>query len=357
MNGVLLLTGMSLSLGAKLAALAYLTLVYSRSKRRSALLFGLTFLFASIQVLGDMIEVDWLSAITEALMASTFFYASIHLVEEEFSTPAPVRNYLATTPFILIAYFLIAGYLDPSPSWLATIGVAYAVSGLFLVFSGGLTWSLLRIYPGTVRLLSISTVLYGLHEMDYPLLRPVQWFAPIGFLISALLTVLIAHAMVAFVRSERFLSLSINVNTKDEQYAIQPGITFMPPEHYGVFVSNMAEFPALAFVRNPHAVPKEWQSYLLSNTPTAGSISPTNLPKITELINVYLHSLKERGAHGVVVLDGIEYLLIYNSFETIIKFLNNVRDIAMLHGGTVVVSTDRKVWDERQWALLDRLMD
>ncbi len=43
MNGILLLTGMSLSLDAKLAALTYLALAYSRSKRRSALLFGLTF--------------------------------------------------------------------------------------------------------------------------------------------------------------------------------------------------------------------------------------------------------------------------------------------------------------------------
>lgn len=356
MDEVLLLTGMSLSLGAKLAALAYLALAYSRSKRRSALLFGLAFLFASIQVLGDMLGVDWLSAITEALMASTFFYAAVVLIEEEFSTSASVRSYLAATPFILTAYLLIADYLNPSPSWLATVGAAYAVSGLFLVFSGGLIWGLLRIYPGTVRLLSVSAILYGLHEMDYPVLRPVQWFAPIGFSISALLTVLIAYAMVAFVRTERFVTLNIKVNAKEELEKLEPGVTFMSPERYKSFVSSIADFPALAFVRTPHSLPEAWQSYLLSNTPTPGSIPPTNLPKITELINAYLHSLREKGAHGIVVLDGIEYLLIYNGFETIIKFLNNVRDIAVLHGGTVVIPTERDVWDERQWALLERLV-
>ncbi len=356
MNGMLLLVGMSLSLGAKLAALVYLTAAYSKSRRRSALLFALAFLFASIQVAGDILGIEWLSAVMEAVMASAFFYAAVLLAEEEFSSPPSVRGYLAATPVVLTFYILLAEQFNPSPSWLATVGVAYAVSGLFLVFSGGLIWELLPMYPDTVRLLSISTVLYGLHEMDYPLLRPVQWFAPIGFSISALLTVLIAYAMVAFVRSERFLNLNIKVDAKKELEKLQPGVTFMSPERYRNFISSIADFPALAFVRNPDIVPEAWQSYLLSNTPTAGSIPPTNLPKITELINVYLHSLKEKGAHGVVVLDGIEYLLIYNGFETVIKFLNNVRDIAVLHGGTVVVPTDRHVWDERQWALLERLV-
>ena len=42
------------------------------------------------------------------------------------------------------------------------------------------------------RIAGCSQVLWGLHHLDYPFLRPVVWFAPWGFLIGAALGLLSA---------------------------------------------------------------------------------------------------------------------------------------------------------------------
>ena len=39
-------------------------------------------------------------------------------------------------------------------------------------------------------------ILWGVHKMDYPFLRPVEWFAPLGFLLAALFTVIAAIGIV-----------------------------------------------------------------------------------------------------------------------------------------------------------------
>jgi signal transduction histidine kinase len=36
-----------------------------------------------------------------------------------------------------------------------------------------------------------SFILWGVHKLDYPFLRPLTWFAPIGYLIGALLTIMV----------------------------------------------------------------------------------------------------------------------------------------------------------------------
>ncbi len=47
-------------------------------------------------------------------------------------------------------------------------------------------------------------IVWGLHKMDYPVLRVVAWFAPIGFLLSALLELIVAlGALLAYFQSTR----------------------------------------------------------------------------------------------------------------------------------------------------------
>lgn len=46
------------------------------------------------------------------------------------------------------------------------------------------------------RILGISFILWGIHKLDYPLLRSITWFAPYGYMLSALFSMVITIALI-----------------------------------------------------------------------------------------------------------------------------------------------------------------
>ena len=56
-----------------------------------------------------------------------------------------------------------------------------------------------------------------------------------------------------------------------------------------------------------------------------------------------------------IVIACPEYLALHNGFNALFKFLNDVRDYAILHGDRVYLITDESSWDPREFALLKRL--
>nr|WP_240922809.1 DUF835 domain-containing protein [Thermococcus sp. Bubb.Bath] len=57
------------------------------------------------------------------------------------------------------------------------------------------------------------------------------------------------------------------------------------------------------------------------------------------------------------MIDGIEYLNMYNGFEAIAKFLSTIRDVAYINEGSIIVVTEENTWSEREWKLLMRLVN
>jgi hypothetical protein len=98
--------------------------------------------------------------------------------------------------------------------------------------------------------------------------------------------------------------------------------------------------PILVITREP---PEEWENRTgikpekfiwLSRVKTENSVDPLHLHIITEEVARFL---RENPA-GIVYIDGVEYLLFYNDFSSLAKFLISVKDIAILYGGHVIVS-------------------
>lgn len=350
MNEILLRTGQALSLGAKLFTAAYLWHSYQRSRRKSAQIFSVAFLAASLQVLGDFIGIETLNATMVALFASLLFYGSLKLLDEEGLSFTISRGYyVSLTPLILTLYMLTAER-STSPNWLATVGVAYAVSGLFILLSGFLLLGLRNLYGNSLKYLGILLIVYGAHEMDYPLLRPVDWFAPFGFSLSAILTLLIAYSFVRLAGGEEFLKLPQERSKPLKE--IKPGLALLSPEEYKKLLPAIKDLPILAFTRNPREAPENWTVYTISQIERERTVSPTNLPRITEIVNRYLKA----GNGGVALIDGIEYIHIYNGFEATAKWLSTLGDIAYVNNGSVIVVTEKETWDEREWNLLMRLV-
>ncbi|WP_297499645.1 DUF835 domain-containing protein [Thermococcus sp.] len=99
-----------------------------------------------------------------------------------------------------------------------------------------------------------------------------------------------------------------------------------------------ARVPLMVVTRTP---PEEWTArsgvipdeYLwLSRVEAKNSVSPTDLHVILQRIERFLMQNP-----GVIYVDGIEYLLFYNDFKGLAKFLISAKDIAVLHGGHIVL--------------------
>ncbi len=112
-----------------------------------------------------------------------------------------------------------------------------------------------------------------------------------------------------------------------------------------------AKLPTLVFTRNPHLykgldfVVPVWVTQA-----TDQGVAPTKLHVIQE------HALQfvRKNPNAVVVIDCLEYLLLYNDFPAVYKFLMSLKDHLIPAGSALIVIADKEVLDERQRALLLR---
>ena len=78
------------------------------------------------------------------------------------------------------------------------------------------------------------------------------------------------------------------------------------------------------------------------------AVSPTNLHVLGEKIGRFLR--EHRG--GFVYIEGIEYLLFYNDFRALTKFLTSVRDTAILMNGHVILLVDPETLEPGQLSII-----
>ncbi len=114
-------------------------------------------------------------------------------------------------------------------------------------------------------------------------------------------------------------------------------------------LESVRERDALVIGRARTRLPAGWDLIPVSNVP--GAVGPRELPR---LLNEITGSLRENPDRAVVIACP-EYLALHNGFEALMKFLNTVRDYALVHGGRAYLVTERGAWDERQYALLKLL--
>lgn len=88
----------------------------------------------------------------------------------------------------------------------------------------------------------------------------------------------------------------------------------------------------------------------LSYEKTDNSIDPSNLEKLEFLVHEFISA--HEGA--VVLLDGIEYLVLQNSFGNTLKFLQSLNDQIILKKATLIIPLDPTSLDKKELSLLER---
>ncbi|NJE05842.1 DUF835 domain-containing protein [Thermococcus sp. M36] len=345
MNHSLLLAGQALSSVAKLVVMVFLIRAYLKSKRSSALTWAVAWLGALLSVVSDAVGNLHLIAATEAVFASMLFLGALQFLSEELGKDVKYQAIWASPPLVTALYGAVLGR-----DWESIVGIPYGVSAFFVVLSG--TMILMSVGRGfrDARNTAITLLVYGLHKMDYPFLRDVPWFAPVGFTVGAVLTVLSAYFMVRMVLSEEFIG-HITLPKKE----VLPGVKLIGLEEYQKVKRDLRGYPVLAFTRE-HGLPPGWKWYLLTNIEGENTISPTNLPKILSLSQRYLLESETLGITGVVVLDCVEYLIVHNGMTSVLKFMATLRDLVVLKGGTFIVVLDEGTLNRREYITIRRVL-
>lgn len=79
-------------------------------------------------------------------------------------------------------------------------------------------------------------------------------------------------------------------------------------------------------------------------------IDPTSLGLLSHAVMGFLSKMK----NGVVLLDGIEYLVTNNDFKKVIRMLEQINDFVMQYHGYLLVPIDPRAFEERELAILQR---
>lgn len=79
-------------------------------------------------------------------------------------------------------------------------------------------------------------------------------------------------------------------------------------------------------------------------------IDPTEL----SLLSLEITKFVEKAKKSVVLIEGLEYVITQNNFESVLRFVNHLHDFVLAHDCAVIVIIDPRVLSTRELALLER---
>ncbi|MGD2250285.1 MAG: DUF835 domain-containing protein [Candidatus Methanofastidiosia archaeon] len=91
----------------------------------------------------------------------------------------------------------------------------------------------------------------------------------------------------------------------------------------------------------------------LSREEDQNSINPTSLAKLSHIIRDFIKA--HDGA--IVFLDGVEYLMMHNGFETSLRFLQALNDLIVLENAILILPVDPSSLSLKQISLLEKEME
>jgi len=88
----------------------------------------------------------------------------------------------------------------------------------------------------------------------------------------------------------------------------------------------------------------------LSTVSGTDNIDPAKLSLLTD----QLVNFMERSRNGVVLVEGLEYLVTTNGFSRMLRTVDAWTETAMVSNSTLIISVDQRSFDERELAMLER---
>ncbi len=92
------------------------------------------------------------------------------------------------------------------------------------------------------------------------------------------------------------------------------------------------------------------QYYWLTNMIGEGKLSPSSLGRLVSMVKY----IADSGKKFALFLDGIEYLIAENDFNTVLKCINQIGDIILSYGCNMFINVDPNALTTRELAMLER---
>ncbi|WP_297519992.1 DUF835 domain-containing protein [Thermococcus sp.] len=324
--------------------------VFIKSRRRSALFLGAGWVLSgNLPLGGTVVGGRDLDPLIMGLSTSITIFGIMELITEERGR-GPPRSLLLSLPPVPLVYGAIETALGMN------FGGTYIVSGFLLIAGGGTFIEFLKdYYRSRAVLFGATLILAGIASMAYPFiyLRGDLNYSLVVYG-SVFLAALTIFAYYRLVSSENFLYFGRMENAEDVD--VGPGPRIVSPHQFEEIAKKLNGFPVLAFLRGTK--PGEgWIVYRISTVGRENVIEPSALYRITQTVEDYLREAERTGVHGIVVLEGLELMKMYNGFESLLKFLSTLGDMVRLSGASLLVITEREVWSKSEWRLLHRMLE
>jgi hypothetical protein len=166
----------------------------------------------------------------------------------------------------------------------------------------------------------------------------------------------------------------LDIGTRTEQraqskqkYGLKPGLLYMIKERkadraFEVFTDQVThDCPGLCItraspdsVRENHGL-KETPIVWLTNNETDKErcLPPTDIARLHLAVTDFM----EKASNGIILLDGLEYLVTNNNFPTVLKLVQLLRDKVMLHNGRLIIPVVPGAMGDKEIGLLEKEMD
>ena len=91
----------------------------------------------------------------------------------------------------------------------------------------------------------------------------------------------------------------------------------------------------------------------LSNQLGKVYVNPTNIGILSDTIIRFI----EKSGDSVVMIDGIEFLIVNNDFEKVLRMIHHIAEATMEYKSRLIITVDPRTLDVREMALLERNME
>lgn len=150
-----------------------------------------------------------------------------------------------------------------------------------------------------------------------------------------------------------------------KKYELRRGLSYVVKEQkatksFEIFVDRVTHnIQGLCITRQfPAVVRQEWgleetPIIWLSNQLGKVYVNPANIGILGDTVIRFI----EKSDDSVVLIDGVEFLIVNNSFDKVLKMIHRITEVVMEYKSRLIVSVDPRALDLREMALLERNME
>jgi DNA-binding response OmpR family regulator len=150
-----------------------------------------------------------------------------------------------------------------------------------------------------------------------------------------------------------------------KEYDLRKGFAYLvrevkPNKSFDIFTDQVTHnIQGLCVTRqHPSTIRKEWglektPIIWLSNQLGKVYVNPTNIGILSDTIIRFV----EKSGDSVVLIDGVEFLIVNNDFEKVLRMIHHITEAVMEYKSRLIISVDPRTLSTRELALLERNME